>query len=98
MILLILMWCLWMLALFCWDVLGSLIQMLFTMVDLSCIKERKLLLPMTPAEIVQFEHEKKTNAKHKGVFDSEKQQAIKLNPLFCLLLNLILMSYMTLMG
>ena len=56
-----------------------------------------MLLPMTPAEIVQFEHEKKTNAKQKGVFDSEKQQAIKLNPPV-LLLNLILMSYMTLMG
>jgi hypothetical protein len=44
--LLILMWCLWMLALFCWDVLGSLILMLFTMVDListlSCIRARKL--------------------------------------------------------
>jgi hypothetical protein len=46
MTLLILMWCLWMLALFCWDILGSLILMLFTMVDLisilSCIRGRKL--------------------------------------------------------
>src|SRR5207237_9380974 len=39
-----------------------------------------VLLPMTPTEIVQFECEKKTNAKQKGVFDSEKQQAIKLHP------------------
>jgi hypothetical protein len=37
---------LWMLALFCWDILGSLILMLFTMVDLisilSCIRARTL--------------------------------------------------------
>src|SRR5207247_8216387 len=39
-----------------------------------------VLLSMTPAKIVQFEHEKKTNANQKGVFDSEKQQAIKLKP------------------
>jgi hypothetical protein len=36
----------WMLALFCWDILGSLILMLFTMIDLisilSCIRVRKL--------------------------------------------------------
>ena len=40
-----------------------------------------VLLPMTPTEIVQFEHEKKNNAKQKGVFNSEIQQPIKLkNP------------------
>jgi hypothetical protein len=67
MTLLILMWCLCMLALFCWDILGSLILMLFTMVDLisvlSCITARKImLLTMTPTEIVQFENEKKTKS------------------------------------
>jgi hypothetical protein len=38
-----------------------------------------VLLPMTPTEIVQFETEKKNNAKQKGVFNSENQQPIKLN-------------------
>src|SRR5207244_5427607 len=38
-----------------------------------------VLLPMTPTEIVQFEHEKKTNANQKGVFDFEKQQAMLLH-------------------
>jgi hypothetical protein len=37
-----------------------------------------VLLPMTPTEIVHFEHEKKTNAKQKGVLNSENQQPIKL--------------------
>jgi hypothetical protein len=37
------------------------------------------LLPMTPTEIVQFENEKKNNAKQKGVFNSKNQQSIKLN-------------------
>jgi hypothetical protein len=37
---------------------------------------------MTPTEIVQFENEKKNNAKQKGVFNSENQQPIKLkNPI-----------------
>jgi hypothetical protein len=41
-----------------------------------------VLLPMTPTEIVQFENEKKNNAKQKGVFNSKNQQPIKLkNPL-----------------
>jgi hypothetical protein len=38
-----------------------------------------VLLPMTPTEIVQFETEKKNNAKQKGIFNSENQQPIKLN-------------------
>jgi hypothetical protein len=43
-------------------------------------KDKKIvLLPMTPTEIVQFENEKKNNAKQKGVFNSENQQPIKLN-------------------
>jgi hypothetical protein len=37
-----------------------------------------VLLPMTPIEMVHFEHEKKTNAKQKGVLNSENQQPIKL--------------------
>jgi hypothetical protein len=37
-----------------------------------------VLLPMTPTEMVHFEHEKKTNAKQKGVLNSENQQHIKL--------------------
>jgi hypothetical protein len=37
-----------------------------------------VLLPMTPTEIVHFEHEKKTNAKQKGVLNSGNQQPIKL--------------------
>ena len=37
-----------------------------------------VLLPMTPTEMVHFEHEKKTNAKQKGVLNSENQQPIKL--------------------
>jgi hypothetical protein len=37
-----------------------------------------VLLPMTPTEIVHFEHEKETNAKQKGVLNSENQQSIKL--------------------
>jgi hypothetical protein len=37
-----------------------------------------VLLPMTPTEIVQFENEKKNNAKQKGVFNYENQQPIKL--------------------
>jgi hypothetical protein len=40
-----------------------------------------VLLPMTPTEIVQFENEKKNNAKQKGVFNSKNQQPIKLNSL-----------------
>jgi hypothetical protein len=57
-----------------------------------------VLLPMTPTEIVQFENEKKNNAKQKGVFNSENQQPIKLKKiLFCLQLNLILMSYLPLL-
>jgi hypothetical protein len=41
-----------------------------------------VLLPMTPTEIVQFENEKKNNAKQKGVFNCENQQPIKLkNPI-----------------
>jgi hypothetical protein len=41
-----------------------------------------VLLPMTPTKIVQFENEKKNNAKQKGVFNSENQQPIKLkNPI-----------------
>jgi hypothetical protein len=41
-----------------------------------------VLLLMTPIEIVQFENEKKNNAKQKGVFNSENQQPIKLkNPI-----------------
>jgi hypothetical protein len=45
-------------------------------------KDKKIvLLPMTPTEIVQFENEKKNNAKQKGVFNSENQQPVKLkNP------------------
>jgi hypothetical protein len=38
-----------------------------------------VLLPMTHTEIVQFETERKNNAKQKGVFNSENQQPIKLN-------------------
>jgi hypothetical protein len=38
-----------------------------------------VLLPMTPTKIVQFENEKKNNAKQKGVFNSKNQQPIKLN-------------------
>jgi hypothetical protein len=38
-----------------------------------------VLLLMNPTEIVQFENEKKNNAKQKGVFNSENQQPIKLN-------------------
>jgi hypothetical protein len=34
---------------------------------------------MTPTKIVQFENEKKNNAKQKGVFNYENQQRIKLN-------------------
>jgi hypothetical protein len=37
-----------------------------------------VLLPMTPTKIVHFEHEKKTNAKQKGVLNSENQTPIKL--------------------
>jgi hypothetical protein len=37
-----------------------------------------VLLAMTPTEIVHFEHEKKTNAKQKGVLNYENQQPIKL--------------------
>jgi hypothetical protein len=37
-----------------------------------------MLLPMTPTEMVHFQHEKKTNAKQKGVLNSENQQPIKL--------------------
>jgi hypothetical protein len=44
-----------------------------------------VLLPMTPTEIVQFENEKKNNAKQKGVVNSKNQQPIKLN-------NLVLFS------
>jgi hypothetical protein len=40
-----------------------------------------MLLPMTPTEIVHVEHEKKTNAKQKGVLNYENQQLIKLNTL-----------------
>jgi hypothetical protein len=40
-----------------------------------------VLLPMTPTEIVHFEHEKKTNAKQKGVLDTKNQQPIKLKSL-----------------
>jgi hypothetical protein len=36
------------------------------------------LLPMTPTKMVHFEHEKKTNAKQKGVLNSKNQQPIKL--------------------
>jgi hypothetical protein len=38
-----------------------------------------VLLPMTPTEIVQFENEKKNNAKQKGVVNCENQQPITLN-------------------
>jgi hypothetical protein len=38
-----------------------------------------VLLPISPTEIVQFENEKKNNAKQKGVFNYENQQPIKLN-------------------
>jgi hypothetical protein len=37
-----------------------------------------VLLPLTPTEMVHFEHEKKTSAKQKGVLNSENQQPIKL--------------------
>jgi hypothetical protein len=37
-----------------------------------------VLLYMTPTEIVQFEHEKKTNAKQKGVLTYENQHHVKL--------------------
>ena len=37
-----------------------------------------VLLPMTPTEMVHLEHEKKINAKQKGVLNSENQQPIKL--------------------
>ena len=37
-----------------------------------------VLLPMTPTEVVHLEHEKKINAKQKGVLNSENQQPIKL--------------------
>jgi hypothetical protein len=41
-----------------------------------------VLLPRTPTKIVQFENEKKNNAKQNGVFNSEDQQPIKLkNPI-----------------
>jgi hypothetical protein len=40
-----------------------------------------MLLPMTPTEIVQFENEKKNNAKQKGVFNSKNQKPIKLKNL-----------------
>jgi hypothetical protein len=40
-----------------------------------------MLLPMTPTKIVQFENEKKNNAKQKDVFNSENQQPIKLKNL-----------------
>jgi hypothetical protein len=42
-----------------------------------------VLLPMTPTEIVHFEHEKKTNAKQKSVLNSKNQQPIKLKLLLC---------------
>jgi hypothetical protein len=42
-------------------------------------KRKKIVwLPMTPTEIVHFEHEKKINATQKGVVNSENQQPIKL--------------------
>jgi hypothetical protein len=41
--------------------------------------KKVVLLPMTPTEIVQFENEKKNNAKQKGFFNSKNQQPIKLN-------------------
>jgi hypothetical protein len=45
-------------------------------------KSKKIvLLPMTPTKIVQFENERKNNAKQKGVFNSENQQPIKLKNL-----------------
>jgi hypothetical protein len=37
-----------------------------------------VLLPTTPTELVQFENEKKNNAKQKGIFSSKNQQPIKL--------------------
>jgi hypothetical protein len=37
-----------------------------------------VLLPVTPTEIVHFEHEKKTNDKQKGVLNFENQHPIKL--------------------
>ena len=37
-----------------------------------------VLLPMTPTEMVHLEHEKKINAKQKGVLNSKNQQPIKL--------------------
>jgi hypothetical protein len=56
-----------------------------------------VLLLMTPTEIVQFKNEKTNNAKQKGIFNSKNQQPIKLKILFCLQLNLILMSYLPLL-
>jgi hypothetical protein len=56
-----------------------------------------VLLPMTLTEILQFENEKKNNAKQKGVSNSKNQQPIKLKILFCLQLNLILMNYLPLL-
>jgi hypothetical protein len=41
--------------------------------------QKIVLLPMTPTKIMQYENEKKNNAKQKGVFNSENQQPIKLN-------------------
>jgi hypothetical protein len=38
-----------------------------------------VLLPMTPTKIVQFENEKKNNAKEKGVFNSKNEQPINLH-------------------
>jgi hypothetical protein len=52
---------------------------------------------MTPTEIVHFEHEKKTNAKQKGVLNSENQQPIKLKTPTLLATKLILMSCMPLL-
>jgi hypothetical protein len=44
-------------------------------------KGKNVLLPMTPTEIVHFEHEKKFNATQKDVVNSKNQQTIKLkNP------------------
>jgi hypothetical protein len=53
---------------------------------------------MTPTEMVHLEHEKKINAKQKGVLNSENQQPIKLKtPTLLAIKNLILMSYMPLL-
>lgn len=62
MILLILMWSLCILVVFCWDILGSLIQTYFGQYNKCALmhKEKKIvLLSMTRAEIVKYHQDKR---------------------------------------